>query len=209
MNDQRLFSLKSATMGYDRKEVLSNFSLDVQRGEFLGIVGRNGGGKTTLVKTIIGLIKLKAGSLTFFDTNGLPSSRPSIGYLPQLNKIDRAFPIHVDEVIRSGLIGRRTDKNDESLIRQAATDLDIMRLMKRPISDLSGGELQRVLLSRAIVSLPELLVLDEPNSYLDESTEKLVRQTVNKQHSLGTTILLITHDREGISAQADRILSLD
>lgn len=139
----------------------------------------------------------------------MPCARPSIGYLPQLNRIDRAFPIRVEEVIRSGLLGEGNRGSHKELLAGAASDLRITDLLKRPISDLSGGQLQRVLLARAIVSCPELLVLDEPNSYLDESAEALVQQTVSQRHKDGATILLISHDRESIGQQADRILSLD
>ena len=209
MNGSLLLSLKSASFGYGQKNVFKDYSLDVVRGEFLGIVGRNGGGKSTLVKAIIGLLPLRSGSLTFYDREGMPCARPSIGYLPQLNRIDRAFPIRVEEVIRSGLLGESNRGSHEELLARAASDLRISDLLKRPISDLSGGQLQRVLLARAIVSCPELLVLDEPNSYLDESAEALVHRTVAQRHRQGATILLISHDRESIGQQASRILSLD
>lgn len=209
MNGSLLLSLKSASFGYGPKNVFKDYSLDIVRGEFLGIVGRNGGGKSTLVKAIIGLLPLRSGSLTFYNREGMPCVRPSIGYLPQLNRIDRAFPIRVEEVIRSGLLGEGNRSSHKELLAGAASDLRITDLLKRPISDLSGGQLQRVLLARAIVSCPELLVLDEPNSYLDESAEALVQQTVSQRHKDGATILLISHDRESIGQQADRILSLD
>lgn len=209
MNGSLLLSLKSASFGYGPKNVFKDYSLDIVRGEFLGIVGRNGGGKSTLVKAIIGLLPLQSGSLTFYNREGMPCARPSIGYLPQLNRIDRAFPIRVEEVIRSGLLGEGNRASHKELLAGAASDLRITDLLKRPISDLSGGQLQRVLLARAIVSCPELLVLDEPNSYLDESAEALVQQTVSQRHKDGATILLISHDRESIGQQADRILSLD
>lgn len=209
MNGSLLLSLKSASFGYGQKNVFRDYSFDVVRGEFLGIVGRNGGGKSTLVKAIIGLLPVRSGSLTFYDREGEPCAKPSIGYLPQLNRIDRAFPIRVEEVIRSGLLGESNRGSHQELLVRAASDLRISDLLKRPISDLSGGQLQRVLLARAIVSRPELLVLDEPNSYLDELAEALVQQTVSQRHKEGATILLISHDRESIWQQADRILSLD
>lgn len=209
MENNRLLSLRSASVGYGNRDVLRDYSLDVARGELLGIVGRNGGGKSTLVKALIGLLPLRTGSLTFYDRQGQPSVRPSIGYLPQLNRIDRAFPIQVGEVIGSGLTGYVGGEEPSVLLQRAATDLQIADLLPRPISDLSGGQLQRVLLARAIVSCPELLILDEPNSYLDESAELLVREAITQRHKQGATILLISHDRESVGQQADRILSLD
>lgn len=209
MENNRLLSLSSASVGYGNRDVLRDYSLDVARGELLGIVGRNGGGKSTLVKALIGLLPLRTGSLTFYDRQGQPSVRPSIGYLPQLNRIDRAFPIQVGEVIGSGLTGYVGGEEPSALLQRAATDLQIADLLPRPISDLSGGQLQRVLLARAIVSCPELLILDEPNSYLDESAELLVREAITQRHKQGATILLISHDRESVGQQADRILSLD
>ncbi|WP_373698154.1 metal ABC transporter ATP-binding protein [Porphyromonas loveana] len=209
MENNRLLSLRSASVGYGNRDVLRDYSLDVARGELLGIVGRNGGGKSTLVKALIGLLPLRTGSLTFYDRQGQPSIRPSIGYLPQLNRIDRAFPIQVGEVIGSGLTGYVGGEEPSVLLQRAATDLQIADLLPRPISDLSGGQLQRVLLARAIVSCPELLILDEPNSYLDESAELLVREAITQRHIQGATILLISHDRESVRQQANRIISLD
>ncbi|WP_373701832.1 metal ABC transporter ATP-binding protein [Porphyromonas loveana] len=209
MENNRLLSLRSASVGYGNRDVLRDYSLDVARGELLGIVGRNGGGKSTLVKALIGLLPLRTGSLTFYDRQGQPSIRPSIGYLPQLNRIDRAFPIQVGEVIGSGLTGYVGGEEPSVLLQRAATDLQIADLLPRPISDLSGGQLQRVLLARAIVSCPELLILDEPNSYLDESAELLVREAITQRHKQGATILLISHDRESVGQQANRIISLD
>ncbi len=209
MENNRLLSLRSASVGYGNRDVLRDYSLDVARGELLGIVGRNGGGKSTLVKALIGLLPLRTGSLTFYDRQGQPSIRPSIGYLPQLNRIDRAFPIQVGEVIGSGLTGYVGGEEPSVLLQRAATDLQIADLLPRPISDLSGGQLQRVLLARAIVSCPELLILDEPNSYLDESAELLVREAITQRHIQGATILLISHDRESVGQQANRIISLD
>ena len=209
MENNRLLSLRSASVGYGNRDVLRDYSLDVARGELLGIVGRNGGGKSTLVKALIGLLPLRTGSLTFYDRQGQPSIRPSIGYLPQLNRIDRAFPIQVGEVIGSGLTGDVGGEEPSVLLQRAAPDLQIADLLPRPISDLSGGQLQRVLLARAIVSCPELLILDEPNSYLDESAELLVREAITQRHKQGATILLISHDRESVGQQANRIISLD
>ncbi|PVZ15168.1 metal ABC transporter ATP-binding protein [Porphyromonas loveana] len=209
MENNRLLSLRSASVGYGNRDVLRDYSLDVARGELLGIVGRNGGGKSTLVKALIGLLPLRTGSLTFYDRQGQPSIRPSIGYLPQLNRIDRAFPIQVGEVIGSGLTGYVGGEEPSVLLQRAATDLQIADLLPRPISDLSGGQLQRVLLARAIVSCPELLILDEPNSYLDESAELLVCEAITQRHKQGATILLISHDRESVGQQANRIISLD
>ncbi len=209
MENNRLLSLRSASVGYGNRDVLRDYSLDVARGELLGIVGRNGGGKSTLVKALIGLLPLRTGSLTFYDRQGQPSIRPSIGYLPQLNRIDRAFPIQVGEVIGSGLTGYVGGEEPSVLLQRAATDLQIADLLPRPISDLSGGQLQRVLLARAIVSCPELLILDEPNSYLDESAELLVREAITQRHKQGATILLISHNRESVGQQANRIISLD
>lgn len=209
MDTKRLLSLRSASVGYGGRDVLRDYSLDVARGEFLGIVGRNGGGKSTLVKVLIGLLPLRTGSLSYYDRQGRPSARPSIGYLPQLNRIDRAFPIQVREVIGSGLTGYAGDEEPDVLLQRVATDLQIADLLSRPISDLSGGQLQRILLARAIVSCPEMLVLDEPNSYLDESAESLVRKAIAQRHKQGATILLVSHDRESVWQQADRILSFD
>lgn len=194
----RLIEITNLTVGYENKpEVLNNVSLTIYDDDFLGIIGPNGGGKTTLLKTVLGLITPVGGTIQFFDgERQVPSL--NIGYLPQINQIDRKFPISVSEVILSGLtmrkqLLRRYNANDIQRVREVAERLGISELLHRAIGELSGGQLQRVLLGRAIIDNPKLIILDEPSTYVDKLFEtnfyKLLGD-INKE----IAIILVSHD---------------
>jgi zinc transport system ATP-binding protein len=192
-----LLDINNVTLGYpNKREVLKNVNLTVYEDDFLGIIGPNGGGKTTLVKAIMGLLKPQKGKITFYNKN-IPIKHIKIGYLPQINKIDRQFPISVYEVIASGLASGRNilgwrRKKDEQ-IRTIADKIGVNALLRRPIGTLSGGQLQRTLLGRAIIDTPHLLILDEPATYIDKHFEMnlyALLKEINQQ----TAIVLVSHD---------------
>lgn len=194
----KLIEIKNLAVGYDNKpNVLNDVSLTIYEDDFLGIIGPNGGGKTTLLKTILGLIKQQSGSITFYDKGQkLPSL--NIGYLPQINQIDKKFPISISEVILSGLtmrkqLFRRHSTEDKQKVKMVAERLGIGHLLSRAIGELSGGQLQRVLLGRAIIDNPKLIILDEPSTYVDKLFEtnfyKLLGD-INKD----IAIMLVSHD---------------
>lgn len=193
----KLIELSGITAGYGPKIVLRDVSLDVWENDFLGIIGPNGGGKTTLLKVILGLLTPLSGQIRFYRQGAeVPSLK--IGYLPQMNQIDKKFPISVREVIASGLAAEKPlfrgfhaqqEQQIEEVIRQMGLD----ELSKRPIGELSGGQLQRVLLGRSIVSHPQILILDEPNSYVDKRFESKFYQLleeINKE----SAVILVSHD---------------
>lgn len=194
----RILELRGITAGYeDNPQVLKNVDLDVFDLDFLGIIGPNGGGKTTLLKTILGLINPKKGTIRFFK-DGKTTNHLNIGYLPQINTIDKKFPISVFDVILSGItLDRRFFSKYSSVQKlqaeEVARQMGLDKLIYRPIGELSGGQIQRTLLGRAIVDKPDLLVLDEPNSYVDKQFEnsfyKLL-EDINKN----TAIVLVSHD---------------
>ena len=193
----KLIELKGITAGYENKIVLRNISLDVWENDFLGIIGPNGGGKTTLLKVILGLLAPKEGTLRFFQ--GEKETRElKIGYLPQMSLIDRKFPISVHEVIASGLAAEKPrfrGYRPEQLQRvdEVIRQMGLEKLQKRSIAELSGGQLQRVLLGRSIVSRPQVLILDEPNSYVDKRFESKfypLLSEINKE----SAIILVSHD---------------
>ncbi|MDH6311435.1 zinc transport system ATP-binding protein [Parabacteroides sp. PFB2-10] len=193
----KLIELRHITAGYGEKVVLRDVSLDVWENDFLGIIGPNGGGKTTLLKVILGLLTPTAGEKRFFDREKETASL-KIGYLPQINKIDKKFPISVWEVISSGLssekpLFRRFSQTQEKRIQEVIKQMGLEELETRPIGELSGGQLQRVLLGRAMVSRPQLLILDEPNSYVDKRFESRfyeLLQEINRE----SAIILVSHD---------------
>ena len=195
--EKELICIEHLTAGYEGKTVLRDVSLNIYPHDFLGIIGPNGGGKTTLLKVILGLLKPQQGQVRFFH-DGVETDALCIGYLPQMNRIDRRFPISVREVVASGLASEKPRFRDYTPTQKERI-LEVLRLMglvdirERPISDLSGGQLQRVLLGRSMVSRPEVLILDEPNSYVDKRFEshfyKLLPE-INKE----SCIILVSHD---------------
>lgn len=194
----KLIEISNLSVGYENKpDVLKNVNLTVHSNDFLGIIGPNGGGKTTLLRTILGLIKPHSGSIDFYD-DGEKVPVLNIGYLPQINRIDRKFPICVSDVILSGLTAKgdlfkRYSKADKQRVKAVAEQLGIEPLLSRAIGELSGGQLQRVLLGRAIVDRPKLIILDEPSTYVDKLFEtnfyKLLGE-INKE----IAIVLVSHD---------------
>jgi len=194
----KLIEIENLTVGYENKpNVLRDVSLTIYKDDFLGIIGPNGGGKTTLLKTILGLIRQQSGTISFYD-NGKKVPSLNIGYLPQINQIDKKFPITVSEVILSGLtprkqLIRRYNSRDKQKVMQVAERMGITEILPRAIGELSGGQMQRVLLGRAIIDNPKFIILDEPSTYVDKLFEtnfyKLLGD-INKD----IAIMLVSHD---------------
>jgi zinc transport system ATP-binding protein len=194
---EKLIEIRDISVSYGMKTVLQNVSFTVWEDDFLGIIGPNGGGKTTLVKTILGLLKPLSGEILFFDGHKrVPSLK--IGYLPQINPVDRNFPISVYEVVASGLAGEKALFHDfspsqKSRINEMIARMEIEPLVNCAIGELSGGQLQRTLLARAVVSRPQLLILDEPNTYVDKNFESRFYDFLSELNKK-TAILFISHD---------------
>ena len=192
-----IIQINGLSAGYDGKTVLHQVDLAVYEKDFLGIIGPNGGGKTTLIKCILGLHQPSEGSIRFYK-NGQENPDMNMGYLPQYNTIDKKFPISVYEVILSGLskqksIFRRYSKEQHEQVRQMIARMGLEGMEERSIGSLSGGQLQRALLGRALVSNPEVVILDEPNTYIDKRFEaKLysLLEEINKERA----IILVSHD---------------
>ena len=192
--DKILLDIKDVCLSYGERHVLCHIFNQVKNHDFIVLTGPNGGGKTTLLRLLAGLLPPTCGSI-------VRESGVKIGYLPQYRHIDRSFPTTVREIVRSGL-SNRTSWHPFSRLGQWETRLEeMMRLFRiedlatRPISSLSGGQWQRTLLARALVSAPDLLLLDEPETHLDEKTRNefydiLVQQT---QHS---AVVTVSHDEK-------------
>lgn len=192
-----LIEIKNLDVSYQKQPVLSNISFSVFENDFIGIIGPNGGGKTSLIKAILGLIKPVGGSIE----HSLSSS--DIGYLPQGNQLDENFPITVEEVIASGLehglkIRSGSAKSRKQKVENALETVGLSALHSRPIGELSGGEFQRTMLARAIISSPRLLVLDEPDTHVDNQFETELYALL-KELNKTITILLVSHDIGTIS----------
>lgn len=209
-NNPVIISLHDVSMSWEGRRVLSGVSLDVRRHDFLAITGPNGGGKSTLLRIILKLLKPTTGTVTYLDGDGNRVDSLHIGYLPQKNMIDSRFPITVREVVASGLAGpharRVADKDD--LIDRTIETIELVSHRDAAIGTLSGGQLQRALLGRAIISSPDVLVLDEPLSYLDKNFEQHTYELL-KDIAPHTTILLVSHEMTTIASMASRHLIVD
>lgn len=192
-----IIQINGLSAGYDGKTVLHQIDLNVYEHDFLGVIGPNGGGKTTLIKCILGLHQPYQGEIRFFK-EGKEIPEMNMGYLPQYNTIDKKFPISVYEVILSGLnkqksLFRRYSKEQHEQVRQMVVRMGLEGLEERPIGSLSGGQLQRALLGRALVSNPEVVILDEPNTYIDKRFEAKLHsllEEINQERA----IILVSHD---------------
>jgi zinc transport system ATP-binding protein len=207
----KLVALDKVAVAYDGKTVLDDISLSLYEHDFLGIAGPNGGGKTSLLKVILGLLKPAAGRVTFYQ-EGKPVTSLTMGYLPQINLIDRKFPLSVREVIASGLLSekplfRAFRPEQNRWIDRVLQQMGVAELASNPIEALSGGQLQRVLLGRAIVSRPQVLILDEPGSYLDKQFEShfypLLKE-INKE----SAIIMVSHDRTTMADLTNNIIHI-
>jgi zinc transport system ATP-binding protein len=194
----KLIEISQLSAAYGQRTALRNVSLSVYENDFLGIIGPNGGGKTTLLKIILGLMKPASGTIVHHTADLHRHS----GYLPQINQIDRKFPILVSEVIASGLLPEKT--KNHSRINEIMTTMELTHIASKPIGQLSGGQLQRVLLARAMVNKPKLLILDEPTSYVDKRFESGFYKTLTaiNEH---TAIILVSHDVDAVVALAKNI----
>ncbi len=203
-----LIDIRHLTVGYDESIILSDVSLTIHNNDFIGVIGPNGGGKTTLLKAILGLLTPIKGEVYYHDcmTEG---NHHRIGYLPQINNIDRKFPISVAEVVKSGLMSRKRiikhyEKKDLEFAGQLMEQAGIYEIRNKAIGELSGGQIQRTLLCRALVNQPKLLVLDEPNTYVDNRFEKELYEKLRKLNE-EIAILLVSHDLGTISTYVKSI----
>lgn len=210
--NRAVIRLSGVGITFGRKDVFDNVSLDIKRGDFMAITGPNGGGKTTLLRIILKLLQPNEGTVEYLDSNGQLYPDLRIGYLPQKSSIDSKFPITVRDVIRLGLMGPGafTDNIDKR-VTSMLSELELDEKASSPIGMLSGGQLQRTLLGRALISNPEVIVLDEPLSYLDKHFEKklyAMLEHVRCEHP-GTAIILVSHEMSEIASMANRHVIVD
>lgn len=207
-----LIVLEKVCLSYDNREVLRGIDLVVSRGDFVVITGPNGGGKTSMLRVMLKLLSPTSGHVRYYR-GGEEVDHLKIGYLPQKNAIDSRFPITVSEVVASGLYssglrrGRLTGAW-QLRIEETLELLGIEELASRSIGRLSGGQLQRALLGRAIISRPELLVLDEPLSYIDEAFGVRIYSLLERL-SHETTVVMVTHRPSKASSMATQMLYVD
>jgi len=192
--------------------VLQEVTLCVAPGEFLALIGPNGGGKSTLVKLVLGLLEPDVGHIRVLGATPL-LARPRVGYVPQFATFPRDFPITVAEAVLHGRLGRRAwwrplNETDRQAANAALAATEVADLAARPISRLSGGQLQRVLIARALATEPELLLLDEPTAHVDSRAEHGLFDLLAELRQR-MTIVIVSHDVGLVSRHVDRIACLN
>lgn len=205
---KKILTLEDASIGYSDTLVLDGLNWTIGRGERWAITGPNGCGKTTLMRTLLGLLPLRAGRLTRYDREEAPTQGLVMSYLPQINQIDRHFPIHVEEIIASGLPQGLEKHRRLAEVERLAEVFGITELLRQPLGRLSGGQLQRTLLARSLASDPELLILDEPLSFLDRAYKEQFEALLQRALRPETTLLMVTHDLLGEADASWQVLSL-
>ncbi len=203
----KIIAIEHVSLSYGTKVALENIDLDIFAGDSLLVTGPNGGGKTSLLRMILGLQKPTSGRIDYYDKDRRIDSL-DIGYLPQKNSIDSRFPITVEEVIASGLLGC-SSTHPQHDIDYILNLLEITPLRNKPIGALSGGELQRTLFGRALISRPSLLILDEPSSYLDRPFSQRMVEILQELSSSGTTLIIVSHETELFTPLAHRTIYID
>lgn len=210
-HDKKIVSLHNVGVSYDNCTALEAVNLDIYEDDFIGIIGPNGGGKTSLVKAIMGAVKY-SGDIIISDSLR-KGNHYKIGYMPQVSQFDMRFPISIKEVVLSGLqtekgfFGRYT-RNDKQLVLDTLEKMGIAELASRPIGEVSGGQMQRALLCRAIISEPKLLILDEPTNFVDNSFESEFYAMV-QELSRNMAVMIVSHDLGTITSVVKSIICVN
>ena len=200
-----LVDIEHLCAGYGGEKIVDDISFQIHEQDFWGVTGPNGGGKTTLAKVILGLLPPYSGTLRFAESD----LKNRIGYMPQISLIDRKFPILVSEVIASGLCVEKamTPLRKKEQVEEMIQSMGLRTIAAKPIGEISGGQLQRTLLARAIINRPKLLILDEPNAYIDNAFEDYFYHLLREMNQ-STAILLISHDMDAVASLAKQVLTL-
>jgi len=206
--------VKNLTFYYDEEPVLENVSYHVDPGEFVILTGENGAAKSTLVKATLGLLKASKGEIFLSKTNN-QGRKLRIGYIPQqIASFNAGFPSTVLELVQSGRYPRgkwfkRLDKHDHDHVQKALEAVGMWESRKKRIGDLSGGQKQRISIARMFVSDPDLYILDEPTTGMDESSRnEFYRLMRHNAHVHGKSVLMITHDAQDLREYVDRHIRL-
>lgn len=208
------FSCEHLTVARDGSIAVRDVSVDIPAGSYTAIVGPNGGGKTTLVLAMLGVIAPVSGSVQVFG-KPIAAARAElarVGVVPQrLTNIDASFPATVFDVVMSGrtLLPRAERTNDAHHVMESLEAVGLEGFARRRFGELSGGERQRVMLARALACEPRALVLDEPTTYIDAGGQKEFYSFLREYHDKGVTIVLVSHDLDAVVKEADRVVCLD
>ena len=217
MTKQSVVKLEDVWVTYHETLALKGVDMEIEDGEFLGLIGPNGSGKTTLIRVILGLVKPDRGKVEVFGVppDKLGAKHHLVGYVPQRSQGDWSFPVSVIDVVLMGRYGRiglfkRPSAADREAAMQALEDVQMQDFARRQLAELSGGQQQRVLIARALATEPKLLLLDEPaagvDAYGEERFYELLKGLKEKQ---GLTIVVVTHDIAVVSAYVEKLACLN
>lgn len=205
--------VENLTVYYGQTAAITDVCLDVADGEYLGIIGPNGGGKSTLLKAILGLIPITIGEIKIYGSS-IAQNRSLVSFVPQFSSIDKMFPINLREVVLSGKLKAgmtpffRYGKQDKIEVEALLEKVGILELANRQIAELSGGEFQKMLIARALAVKPKLLLLDEPTASVDTNSSSQIYSLLADLNQ-NMTIILVTHDLLAISSQVHRLACLN
>lgn len=202
---EAIITLNNVSFSYGNNKVLENISLCIDKGEFLGIVGPNGGGKSTLLKLILGLLKADSGEISIFGSK----HRQQLAYVPQFFTFRRNFPIKVLDLVLMGRLGKTRPiggflASDVSAAEKALAETGLLELKSEPIGNLSGGQLQRALIARALAIEPKVLIMDEPTANIDPRGEEGIFEFLKKLNET-VTVIIVSHDIGFVSRYVGRV----
>jgi zinc transport system ATP-binding protein len=209
----KAIELNNVSVFYDNVCALKDINLDVEEGQFLGIIGPNGGGKTTLLKVILGLIKPFKGEVRVFSKKASEGGK-LLAYVPQASSFDRTFPINVLNVVLMGKLRGKLDifhrysNEEKDAVLSILNELAIFDIKDRQIGELSGGQLQKVLIARALAVEPKIILLDEPTASLDANSSSQIYFLLKKLNE-EITVLVVTHDMSAVSSYFENIACLN
>jgi zinc transport system ATP-binding protein len=212
LNEDSVIKIRDLHFNYGDVPILEDINIDVQQKEFIGMVGPNGSGKTTLLKIILGLLAPDHGTVEVLGKPPVQSVK-NVGYMPQFAPFTRDFPISVEETVLMGRLGKTSSmgffsKEDKQLAAESMEAVEVLDLRKRSIGSLSGGQLQRALIARALTCNPEIMILDEPTANVDMKVEKDIFDLLKRLNEK-ITIIVVTHDIGFISQYIDRVACIN
>jgi zinc transport system ATP-binding protein len=211
--DLPILQIAGLNVFYGEKQALNDINLTVYQKDYLVVIGPNGGGKTTLLKSILGLIPISSGTILYRDGHS-SKYRPIISYVPSVTTFDRRFPINVESAILMGRIKPKIkplfkySKKDKEALENTLQKIGIVNLRHKQLQQLSSGEFQKVLIARALISDPEILLLDEPTANVDGVSKENIYNLL-ADISQKTAIILVTHDMFAVSSSTKRIACIN